>query len=120
MIRKIVLAAMVAASFGSFATAADAAIVVQIAPPPLRAEAVPNPRRGYTWAAGHWEWKRNHHQWVAGNWVRERRGYRYVQPTWEERNGRWQMERGGWRRGDRDGDGVPNRQDRSPDNPRRN
>ena len=29
------------------------------------------------------------------------------------------MERGGWKRGDRDGDGVPNRQDKAPDNPNR-
>jgi hypothetical protein len=29
------------------------------------------------------------------------------------------MVRGGWHRGDRDGDGVPNRVDRRPDNPNR-
>jgi hypothetical protein len=120
MIRKIVLAAMVAVSFGSIATAATAAVFVQIAPPPPRAEAVPTPRRGHVWVAGHWEWRGHHHKWVRGTWIRERRGYQYTQPTWAERDGRWYMERGGWRRGDRDGDGVPNRQDRAPDNPRRN
>ena len=41
--------------------------------------------------------------WVAGTWVPERHGYRYE-------NSRW----------DRDGDGVANRYDRYPDNPRRN
>ena len=119
MIRKIILAAMVAASFGSIATPATAAVVVQVAPPPPRTEVVPAPRRGYVWVVGHWEWKNRHHQWVKGTWLRERRGYQYNQPTWTQRNGGWYMERGGWKRGDRDGDGVPNRQDRAPDNPNR-
>jgi len=119
MIRKILLAAMVAASFGSIATPATAAIVVQVAPPPPRTEATPPPRRGHVWVAGHWEWRNRHHQWVTGTWIRERRGYQYIQPAWAERDGRWYMERGSWRRGDRDGDGVPNRQDRAPDNPNR-
>ena len=119
MMRKIILAAMVAASFGSIATSATAAMVVRVAPPPSRAEVTPPPRPGYVWVAGHWEWRNNHHQWVKGSWLRERRGYRYNQPTWVERDGRWTMERGSWRRGDRDGDGVPNRQDRAPDNPNR-
>ena len=122
MIRRIVLAAMVAASLGTIATIATpatAAVVVRVAPPPLRTEAIPPPRRGHLWVAGHWEWKNRHHQWAPGTWIRERRGYRYVQPAWAERDGRWYMERGSWRRGDRDGDGVPNRQDRAPDNPNR-
>ena len=36
-----------------------------------------------------------------------------------DRDGRWNMNRGGWRRGDRDGDGVPNRLDNAPNNPNR-
>ena len=119
MIRKVILAAVLAASFGSIATPANAAIFVQIAPPPPRVEVAPQPRRGYVWVAGHWDWRNNHHQWVRGTWLRERRGYQYSQPAWVERDGRWTMERGSWRRGDRDGDGVPNRQDRRPDDPRR-
>ena len=121
MIKKIVLAAMVAASFGGVATSVTAAnVVVQVAPPALRAEVMPPPRRGYVWVAGHWEWRNRHHQWVKGTWIRERRGYMYNQPAWVERDGRWNMNRGGWRRGDRDGDGVPNRQDSAPNNPNRN
>ena len=100
MIGKITVAALLAACLGSIATPATAAVYVDIAPPPLRSEAMPAPRRGHVWVAGHWEWRNRHHQWVAGTWVRERRGYQYVQPSWTERDGRWQMERGSWRRGD--------------------
>ena len=119
MIKKVLLAAMIAASFGTITAPASAEVIVRVAPPPLRAEAVPAPRRGQLWVAGHWDWKNRHHQWIPGTWIHERRGYQYTQPTWTERDGRWRMERGNWRRNDRDGDGVPNRQDRAPDNPNR-
>jgi len=119
MIRKTIVAAVLAASFGGIAAPASAVIFVQVAPPAPRVEVVPAPRPGRVWVGGHWEWRNNRHQWIAGNWIRERRGYHYVQPNWTERDGRWQMERGNWRRGDRDGDGVPDRLDRAPNNPNR-
>ena len=119
MIRKVILASILAASFGSIATPATAEIVVRIGPPPPRVEVVPAPRPGRVWVAGHWEWRNKHHQWIAGTWIHERRGYHYNQPTWVERDGRWYMTSGKWSRGDRDGDGVPNSQDRAPDNPNR-
>lgn len=118
MIRKLILAAMIAGSFGTAAVPAHSAtttIIVREAPPEPRFERVPQARRGYVWAPGHWEWKRNRHVWVKGHWVKARRGYVYDAPSWEERDGRWEMRRGGWRRGDRDGDGVPNRVDRDRD-----
>jgi hypothetical protein len=120
MFKKLIVASILAASIGSIATSTSAATYVRIAPPPPREEAVPPPRAGYVWTGGHWDWRNNRHHWVGGNWLRERRGYRYNQPAWVERNGRWNMERGNWRRGDRDGDGVPNRFDRAPNNPNRN
>lgn len=120
MIKKVLVAAMLAASLGTIATQAAAEIVVRVAPPSPRSEAVPAPRAGRIWVAGHWEWRNRQHQWVAGTWIRERRGYQYSQPAWNERDGRWYMTRGNWRRGDRDGDGVPNRMDRAPNNPNRN
>ena len=119
MIRKILLAAVLATSIGTIAIPAESAVIVRVAPPPPREEVVPSPRRGYVWSEGHWEWRGNKHQWARGTWVKERRGYRYNQPTWVERDGRHHFERGGWRRGDRDGDGVPNYRDRAPDNPNR-
>ena len=134
MLKKIILAALVAGSLGSVAAPANSAIViVREAPPELRTERVPNARRGYVWAPGHWEYKRNRHVWVKGSWMRDRKGYAYNPPTWRERDGRWQLERGNWARRDRDGDGirnsndrdrdgdgVPNRVDNRPNNPVRN
>lgn len=115
MIRKLVVAAMLAASFGGITIPASAALIVHVAPPPPRHEVAPAPRPGHVWVGGHWGWKNNQHRWIKGTWIRERPGYWYNQPAWVERDGRWQMERGNWRRGDRDGDGVPNRVDRDRD-----
>ena len=125
MLKKLLIASLLAGSFGSMALAVPATaavIVVRQAPPAARAERTPAPRRGYQWVAGHWNWRHNRHVWVRGNWVRERPGYVYSQPTWQERDGRWHMSAGNWARGqrDRDGDGVPNREDRRPNNPKRN
>ena len=86
------------------------------APPPPRREALPRPRRGQVWVAGHWEWRGHRHVWAPGHWVKARPGHHYRQPHWSQHHGHWQMQRGGW---DRDGDGVRNRHDRRPDNPDR-
>lgn len=140
MLKPLVLAALVAASLVAAplpVVAAPANVIIRIGPPEPRAEYVPEPRRGYDWSPGYWNWngRRNRHQWVAGSWVRSRPGYIYAQPTWVERGGRWEQQRGAWSRAerdrdgdgipnsrdrDRDGDGVPNRQDSAPNNPRRN
>jgi len=82
------------------------------APPPPRREAVPRARRGQVWVPGYWDWRGRRHVWVAGHWEKARAGYRYRNPHWEQRDGRWEMNRGGW---DRDGDGIPNRYDRDKD-----
>jgi len=121
MIRKIFIAAMLAGTIGSIATPASAVTYVRIAPPEPRAESVPEHRRGYTWSAGHWEWKNRHHVWVSGKWVKDKRGHHYSQPTWSQHSdGRWYMTQGNWKRGDSDHDGVRNGQDRAPNNPYRN
>lgn len=100
------------------------------APPPPRREAVPQARRGQVWVPGYWDWRGNRHVWVKGHFEKARPGYRYRTPQWQQREGRWEINRGGWDRDgdgisnrndrDRDGDGVPNRRDSHPDNPRRN
>ena len=117
--KKLLLAALVAGSLGGVTLPASADVVIRTAPPPPRDERMPEARRGYVWAPGHWEWRHGRYVWNNGKWLRERHGYAYRAPNWVERDGRWMMERGGWRRGDRDGDGVPNRMDNHPNNPRR-
>ena len=119
MIKKTILAALLAASFAAVAVPVSAATYVRIAPPAPREEVVPAARPGKQWVGGHWEWRNNRHAWVRGTWINDRRGYVYSQPVWAETNGRWSMTRGNWRRGDRDGDGVPNSRDRAPNNPNR-
>ena len=86
------------------------------APPPQRREATPRARRGEVWVPGYWDWRGNRHVWVKGHFERARAGYSYRTPQWEQRDGRWEINRGGW---DRDGDGVRNRHDSRPDNPYR-
>jgi hypothetical protein len=119
MIKPRLLAAALAVSLTCLTLPAGAAVYSQVAPPPPRSEAMPQPRRGYAWAPGYWDWRGKRHVWVQGHWMRERPGYRYNAPRWEQRDGRWAMDRGRWMRGDRDGDGVPNGMDRRPDDPRR-
>ena len=103
MIRKILLAAMIGTSAATVALpgiAGDRVVYVQVAPPVIREEVVPAPRRGYAWAPGYWGWRHSKHVWVRGAWVRDRPGHHYRAATWRERNGRWVMQRGYWARGE--------------------
>jgi hypothetical protein len=115
-LKNVLLGLLVASSFGATALPAQAEIIVNIAPPPLRVEPVPAPRAGYVWEAGYWRWNGNRHVWVAGHWERHRAGYIYHAPQWVEHDGRWTFQSRRW---DRDGDGVPDRVDRHPNNPNR-
>jgi len=147
--RKLLLAALAAASIGlaPLPAAAAVSIYLDVAPPAPRYEVVPAVRPGYAWQPGYWDWRGSRHLWVKGHWVRERKGVHWHPSRWEERDGRWAFERGRFdrqrwaynrgddRRGpvgdrdrdgipnavdrDRDGDGVPNRYDSRPDNPNR-
>lgn len=119
--RKSMLVALCAASLGGVAApmTASAAVAVYFntAPPPVRYEAVPAPRHGYTWAPGYWNVKHDKHVWQAGHWERDRKGYHYAQSTWVQHDNRWQLQQGSWAKGDSDHDGVPNNVDRAPNNP---
>ena len=145
MLKKILLAAAVASTLGTSAMAAQRAIVITEAPPAVREERIPEYRRGYDWAPGHYVFRNGQYVWVEGHFIRERRGMHWVADRWVERNGRWVMVAGHWERGDhrghymgargmgdrdhdgvpnradrdRDGDGVPNRFDNAPNNPNR-
>jgi WXXGXW repeat (2 copies) len=115
----LVFAASLAGVTQSSVATAEVRIFLNNAPPALRYEAVPSPRRGYTWAPGYWDSNRSHHAWRSGSWQRNRSGHYYVEPRWTQRDNGWQLERGRWNRGYRDRDGVPNNRDRAPDNPYR-
>ncbi|UGQ48295.1 hypothetical protein [Massilia endophytica] len=117
--KKLLIAAMIAGSMGSIAvpmTASADVIVVRTAPPAPRHESIPPARRGYVWTPGYWNWNGHRYVWVKGKYVRARAGYNWSEPVWMERDGRWEFQRGEWRRGDRDHDGIPNRYDRDRDN----
>ena len=118
-VKKVLVSALLAAgTIGAMVTplssVAQVSIQLNYGPPTPRYEIVPAPRAGYVWTGGHWQWQTNRHVWIAGNWQPERTGYTYYQPRWIEREGG-----GGWNyrasRWDRDGDGIPNRQDRDRD-----
>ncbi len=123
--KKLLLAALLASplivGLPSQAAHAQASFDLRIGtpPPPPRAYVLPPPRRGYVWAPGYWNWNGRRHVWVNGVWARERRGYVYSAPVWVQEGDRWRFRRGGWGRGDRDRDGIPNRFDHHPNNPHR-
>ena len=121
MFAKLKTYVIVAAAVATISVSAIAApyVDVRVAPPAPRTEVVPAARPGYAWAPGYWDWRGRRHVWVGGHWERARRGYVYRAPVWELNGERWRLNRGAWARGDRDGDGVPNRLARHPDNPRR-
>lgn len=115
--KKVLVSALFAAGvIGAVATPlpSSAQVYLQIGPPAVRYEAVPAPRDGYVWSNGVWQYNGSTHVWAPGEWQAARPGYTYSQPRWVENNGRWGYQASRW---DRDGDGVPNRQDRAPNNP---
>jgi hypothetical protein len=93
-------------------------VVIGTAPPPPRREVVPDPRRGYEWAPGYWNWNGRRYVWVTGHWERVRPGHYYQRPEWQHDNNGWHLNRGGWHQGERHDDHDGNRHgDRDHDNP---
>lgn len=121
--RKLIAGSLIAAALGSVAMPAAAHsevdFFVGVAPPAPRYEFVPAPRVGWVWAPGYWEWRHHRHVWIAGHWVRAWPGYAYAPSRWVEREGRYYYGPPAWHRyRDSDGDGVPDRYDAAPYNPR--
>jgi hypothetical protein len=83
---------------GMVGTVADAqaVIIAQPAPPPLRAEVIPGPRRGYVWDAGHWRWAGRGYAWVPGHWRAVRVGARWAPGQWVQRGPHWRWREGYW------------------------
>lgn len=101
--KHLLLSATLAAAAGacSFAsTPAQARVHVDIyanvAPPPLRVEVAPAPRRGYVWVPGYWGWSHHRHSWNRGHWVRERHGYHWAPARWDQDGNRWRYRQGRW------------------------
>lgn len=121
--RKLIVGSLIAAALGTASIPAAARtevdFFVNVPPPPLRAEYLPAPRVGWVWVPGYWDWRHGRYSWVGGRYIRHRPGYYYEPARWVVQGGRYYYHRPGWRPGDRDGDGVPNRSDRFPDNPYR-
>ena len=121
MLNKTHLVLIAAVTAAAISTAASAApyVDIRVGPPPPRVEVVPASRPGYVWAPGYWDWRGHRHVWVNGSWVRARRGESASGRRRAPRSAAHRCSRGGWARGDRDRDGVPNYADRRPDDPRR-
>jgi hypothetical protein len=117
--RKLILGSLVATIIGSASLPSlartEVEFQVNVAPPAPRHESVPPPRVGWLWVPGYWDWRYKRHHWVRGRYVRHRPGYYYEPARWAYRGDRYYYSRPGWRH-DRDGDGIPNRYDRAPDN----
>jgi len=119
--RKVLVSALlsagtIAAVVTPLSSVAQIEVFVNTAPPAVRYEAVPAPRSGYVWSNGYWNYNGTQHVWTPGDWQASRPGYTYSQPRWVENDGRWRYQASRW---DRDGDGVPNRSDRAPNDPTR-
>lgn len=101
MIKPIFATAILALSAAAFAPSIASAqvgvsVVIGNAPPPVRYETVPAPRRGYVWAPGYWNWDGHRHAWLSGHWERERVGSSWRPATWIRDGGGWRFDPGGW------------------------
>lgn len=80
-------------------------------------ETAHRPRPGHFWVAGHWQQRGPRAVWQPGHWERSRPAHRPHYGAAHYPNGPYgQPPPPRW---DRDGDGVPNRHDRRPNNPYR-
>ena len=117
--RKLIIGSLAVAALGSLSLPAAAHtnldFVVSIGPPPVYREYLPPPRAGFVWVPGYWGWRYGRYDWIPGRWVRHRPAYHYDPIRWRHREGPY-FGYSGWRDADRDG--VPNRFDRRPFNPR--
>ena len=54
------------------------------------------PRAGFVWIAGQWEWKAGKYNWTPGHWERERAGKKWREARWENQGGHWKHVPGAW------------------------
>lgn len=73
-------------------------VEIDVAPPEVRQEVIPEARVGYVWAPGYWEWRHHTHVWVNGHYIRERHGHHWVAAQWVHEGQRYRFEVGHWDR----------------------
>jgi hypothetical protein len=98
LVSMLFAAGMIGAVAVPLSALAGVDLQVNIGPPAVRFEVVPEHRAGYVWAPGYWDYRDNNHVWVGGVHVREREGYVYQPHRWVERDGKWNQEHGRWDR----------------------
>src|SRR3569623_1886380 len=65
------------------------------APPPPQGESI-QPRAGFVWITGRWDWHNGRWEWMAGHWERERAIQMWVAGRWELQGGRYVWVEGSW------------------------
>ena len=75
--------------------------IVQVAPPPLRYEAVPLARPGQVWVPGRWAWNERDYVWRGGHWQEARPDYVYAPGRWVQAGGGWRWVDDQWKPGKR-------------------
>lgn len=65
-------------------------------PPPKPRYVTVQPRAGYVWVRGHWEYTGARWVWMDGRWEREQRGKRWEPGHWERRGNRHHWVAGHW------------------------
>ena len=91
----------------------NAARVVELeigtAPPPPRVEVVPEPREGFIYERGHYEWDGQRYVWVEGKFIEKREDHKWRPYVLEPRGEKWHFRAGHW---DDDRPIAPSREER--------
>jgi hypothetical protein len=97
-LRIVILGLSLAAGVSAMpaVAASPSEIINRTPPPPQREEAAPQPKNGFVWSPGFWEWRGTGYKWSPGEWIKERRGHQWQPYGWQERDGRWHFVHGGW------------------------
>ena len=100
-IRKTIGGAVLALGVMGATTLAAAAsstgeIELTLPPPPARYEVVPQPRAGYIYQPGHYEWDGRAYVWREGLFIEKREGHVYTPYGLEHRGDMWYYRRGHW------------------------
>ena len=100
-IRKTIVSTALALGLASTATLAAAAsssgeIEIQIPPPPDRVVVVPEPREGFIYERGHYDWDGKRYVWRDGEFIHKREGHVYTPYALEHRGEHWYYRRGHW------------------------